>query len=51
VIAARMTAEGEKTVALIRADGDEARFMPTAVSQDTQVRDLVAETIPAPFTS
>jgi NAD(P)-dependent dehydrogenase (short-subunit alcohol dehydrogenase family) len=43
VVAARTPAEGEETVALIR----QAKFIPTDVSQNAQVRNLVAETIHA----
>jgi NAD(P)-dependent dehydrogenase (short-subunit alcohol dehydrogenase family) len=44
-VAARTAAEGEETVALIERGGGQARFIPTDVSQDAQVRNLVAETV------
>jgi NAD(P)-dependent dehydrogenase (short-subunit alcohol dehydrogenase family) len=47
VVAARTPAEGEETVALIRQAGSQAKFIPTDVSQNAQVRNLVAETIHA----
>jgi NAD(P)-dependent dehydrogenase (short-subunit alcohol dehydrogenase family) len=43
--AARTAAEGDETVTLIQQAGGRARFIPTDVSQDAQVRDLVAETV------
>ncbi len=45
VVASRTVGEGETTVALIREIGGVARFIPTDFGQDTQVRDLVAETV------
>jgi NAD(P)-dependent dehydrogenase (short-subunit alcohol dehydrogenase family) len=45
VVASRTDAEGAETVALIRDAGGEAWFVSTDVSQDRQVRDLVAETV------
>jgi NAD(P)-dependent dehydrogenase (short-subunit alcohol dehydrogenase family) len=45
VIAARTAAEGEETVALVQQAGGQARFIPADVSQDAQVRGLVAETV------
>ncbi len=45
VVAARTAAEGEETVSLIHGAGGKARFIPTDVSQDAQVRDLIAETL------
>jgi NAD(P)-dependent dehydrogenase (short-subunit alcohol dehydrogenase family) len=45
VVAARTAAEGEETVALIQQAGGQARFVPTDVSQDADVRELVAETV------
>ena len=45
VVAARTAAEGDETVSLIQQAGGQARFIPTDVSQDAQVRDLVAETV------
>jgi NAD(P)-dependent dehydrogenase (short-subunit alcohol dehydrogenase family) len=45
VVAARTAAEGEETVTLVQQAGGQARFIPTDVSQDAQVRDLVAETV------
>ena len=45
VVAARTAGEGDETVALIQQAGGGARFIPTDVSQDAQVRDLVAETV------
>jgi NAD(P)-dependent dehydrogenase (short-subunit alcohol dehydrogenase family) len=45
VAAARTVAEGEETVRLIRAAGGEASFIATDVSQDAEVRELVARTV------
>jgi NAD(P)-dependent dehydrogenase (short-subunit alcohol dehydrogenase family) len=45
VVAARTAAEGEETVTLVQQAGGQARFTPTDVSQDAQVRDLVTETV------
>jgi NAD(P)-dependent dehydrogenase (short-subunit alcohol dehydrogenase family) len=45
VAAARTAAEGEETVTLVQQTGGRARFIPTDVSQDAQVRDLIAETV------
>ncbi|MFN8591965.1 MAG: glucose 1-dehydrogenase, partial [Thermomicrobiales bacterium] len=45
VVASRTAAEGEETVRLIREAGGEARFIPTDVASDTQVRDLVTQTV------
>jgi NAD(P)-dependent dehydrogenase (short-subunit alcohol dehydrogenase family) len=45
VTAARTAAEGEETVTLVQQTGGRARFIPTDVSQDAQVRDLIAETV------
>jgi NAD(P)-dependent dehydrogenase (short-subunit alcohol dehydrogenase family) len=47
VVAARTVSEGEETARRIREAGGEARFIPTDVSQDAQVRHLVAETVHA----
>ncbi len=47
IVAARTVADGEATVALIEQAGGEARFIPADVSQDAEVRNLVAETVRA----
>jgi NAD(P)-dependent dehydrogenase (short-subunit alcohol dehydrogenase family) len=47
VVAARTITEGEEAVAHIERAGGNARFIPTDVSQDAEVRALVAETIRA----
>ena len=44
-VAARTVTEGEETVALIRGEGGEARFIQTDVSQDAQMRHLIEETV------
>src|SRR4030095_12564607 len=45
VLAAPTVTEGDETVCLVQQDGGQARFIPTDVSQDVQVRDLVGETV------
>lgn len=44
-VAARTASEGDKTVALIRDSGGEARFIQTDVGQDAQMRHLIEETV------
>ena len=44
VVAGRRAAEGEETVRLVRAQGRETLFVPTDVSQDTQVKNLIGRT-------
>jgi NAD(P)-dependent dehydrogenase (short-subunit alcohol dehydrogenase family) len=45
VVAGRRATEGEETVRLVRAQGGEAMFVPTDVSQETQVKNLVGRTL------
>src|SRR5271166_2441773 len=45
VVAGRRAAEGEETVRLVRAQGGEAMFVPTDVSQEAQVKNLVGRTL------
>src|SRR5579862_322105 len=45
VVAGRRVSEGEETVRLIRAKGGEAMFVPTDVSQEAQVKNLVGRTL------
>jgi NAD(P)-dependent dehydrogenase (short-subunit alcohol dehydrogenase family) len=45
VVAGRRAAEGEETVRLVRAQGREALFVPTDVSQEAQVKNLVGRTL------
>ena len=45
VVAARTASEGEETVSLIHQAGGTARFIPTDVGQDAQVRNLITETV------
>jgi NAD(P)-dependent dehydrogenase (short-subunit alcohol dehydrogenase family) len=47
VLATRTVAEGEETARLVRAAGGEARFVPTDVSLNDQVRHLVTDTVSA----
>jgi NAD(P)-dependent dehydrogenase (short-subunit alcohol dehydrogenase family) len=45
VVASRTVGEGEETVRLIRDSGGEARFIPTDVGRDGEMRRLVDETV------
>ena len=45
VVAGRRAAEGEETVRQIRGKGGEALFVPTDVSQEAQVKNLVGRTL------
>ena len=45
VVAGRRAAEGEETVRLVRAQGREAIFVATDVSQEAQVKNLVERTL------
>src|SRR6202049_1288891 len=45
VVAGRRAAEGAETVRLVRAQGGEALFVPTDVSQETQVKNLIGRTL------
>src|ERR1700732_1374012 len=45
VVAGRRATEGEETVRLVRAQGGEAMFVPTDVSQETQAKNLTGRTL------
>jgi len=45
VVAGRRAAEGEETVRLVRAQGREALFVPTDVSLEAQVKNLIGRTL------
>ena len=45
VVAGRRAAEGEETVQLVRAQGREAMFVPTDVTQEAQVKNLIGRTL------
>src|ERR1700726_2101466 len=45
VVAGRRASEGEETVRLVRAEGGEALFVPTDVSQQAQVKNLIGRTL------
>jgi NAD(P)-dependent dehydrogenase (short-subunit alcohol dehydrogenase family) len=45
VVAGRRAAEGDETVRQIRAKGGEALFVPTDVSQEAQVKNLIGRTL------
>jgi NAD(P)-dependent dehydrogenase (short-subunit alcohol dehydrogenase family) len=45
VVAGCRAAEGEETVRLVRAQGGEGLFVPTDVSEETQVKNLIGRTL------
>ena len=45
VVAGRRTGEGEQTVRLIRDEGGEGIFVPTDVTQESQVKSLIGRTL------
>src|ERR1700738_3029636 len=45
VVAGRRAAEGEESVRLVRAQGGEALFVPTDVTREAQVKNLIGRTL------